>query len=91
MFQVSAWKKLGLIGRINILFFQNILYRVMEIVSNLLIKEPCSVIPESIDYCSDPKFSDRQVCANSKEPNQIAASLLCLPFRLHIFGCYTLW
>ena len=24
------------------------------------------------DYCNDPKFSDKQVCANSADPDQTA-------------------
>ena len=35
-------------------------------------------------YCNDPKFSDRQVWANSVDPDeeQSDQDLHCLPFRL---------
>ena len=36
-------------------------------------------------YRNDPKFSDRQVWANSADPDQTADQHLdCLPFRLHL-------
>ena len=38
-------------------------------------------------YCNDPKFSDRQVWANSAAPDQTEEQsdegVHCLPFRLH--------
>ena len=35
----------------------------------------------------DPKFSDRQVWANSADPDQTADERLdCLPFRLHLLN-----
>ena len=37
-------------------------------------------IIEQQTYRNDPKFSDRQVWANSADPDQ---GLHCLPFRLH--------
>ena len=36
-----------------------------------------------ISYCNDPKFLDRQVCANSTDPDQTAQFLHCLLFNLH--------
>ena len=35
-------------------------------------------------YCNDPKFSDRQVWANSVDPDPFEQSLHLLPFRLHL-------
>ena len=41
-------------------------------------------------YCNNPKFSDRQVCANSEDPDQTSPEeqsdqgLYCLPFHLHL-------
>ena len=36
---------------------------------------------------NDPKFSDRQVWANSADPDQTAGQRLdCLPFRLHLLN-----
>ena len=38
-------------------------------------------------YRNDPKFSDRQVWANSADPDQTADQRLdCLPFRLHLLN-----
>ena len=38
-------------------------------------------------YRNDPKFSDRQVRANSADPDQTADQRLdCLPFRLHLLN-----
>ena len=39
-----------------------------------------------IRYRNDPKFSDRQVWANSADPDQTAPDqgLHCLPFPLHL-------
>ena len=34
-------------------------------------------------YRNDPKFSDRQVWANSADPDQSVQGLHCLPFRRH--------
>ena len=35
-------------------------------------------------YCNDPKFSDRQIWANSADSDQTAdQSIHCVPFRLH--------
>ena len=40
-----------------------------------------------MDYCNDPKFSDRYARAKSADPDQTEEqsdqSLQCLPFRLH--------
>ena len=35
-------------------------------------------------YQYDPEFSDRQVWANSADPDQSDQGLHCLPFRLHL-------
>ena len=54
------------------------------------------------DYCNDPKFSDRQVSADSVDPDQTAPSLLkeqfdqglhCLVFVIQSasFGRINLW
>ena len=52
-----------------------------------------------LKYCNDPKFSDRQVWANSVNPDQTALNqtLLeeesdlgphCLPFCLHVLDAF---
>ena len=49
------------------------------------------LIPGDNDYRNIPKFSDRQIWANSADPDQTAPrgeeqsdqGLHCLPFRLH--------
>ena len=48
-----------------------------------LVKRKCILSHEH--YRNDPKFLDRQVCANSVDPDQNAPnqSLHCLPFCLH--------
>ena len=41
-----------------------------------------------LNYCNDLKFSDREVWANSADPDQTAPrrGLHCLQFRLHLLG-----
>ena len=52
----------------------------------------CEFMPFCLDYvpnCNGPsKFSDRQVYANSVDPDQtpVPSGLQCLPFCLHLFG-----
>ena len=62
---------------------------------NLSMKEQQNLMTTT-KYRNDPKFSDRQVWANSVDPDQIARvytvclkeqsylGLHCLPFRLHL-------
>ena len=40
-------------------------------------------LKKKFNYRNDPKFSDRQVWANSADPDQTAPH--CLQFHLHVF------
>ena len=39
-------------------------------------------------YCNNPKYSDRQVCANSADPDQPDLDLYCLPLCLRVLDTY---
>ena len=51
--------------------------------------EPLKSHKNSMQYRNFPKFSDRQVWANSADPEQSDQGLHCLQFPLHPLECIT--